>query len=150
MIIVSAKIEASELNNKTTSSIKLRTIIFTKQNKRTRIYTYSYYFFTMLMHIKLLFLHNAHSFTSFHVGYKVLLFRKHAFQWLHRLNYIVTWHVNPTTTFISFRPWVSTRNRFSTRFRKIILQYSKTMRKIGAIWFAVEECILLKWKIYFN
>ena len=31
---------------------------------------------------------------------------------------------------------------------KNIPQSSKTMRKIGAIWFAVEECILLKWKIY--
>jgi len=33
---------------------------------------------------------------------------------------------------------------------KNIPQYLKTMRKITAIWFAVEECILLKWKIYLN
>jgi len=73
MIIVSAKIEASELNNKT--SIKLWTIIITKQNKWTRIYTCTVTISSQcscIYTLLLLFLHNAHSFASLHVGYKVL------------------------------------------------------------------------------
>jgi len=87
-------------------------------NKWTRIYMYSYYFFTMLMHIELLLMHNAYTFAIFHVGHRVLQFRKYAFQQLRRFNYIVAWYVNSTTTLILFRPCVSTRNRFSTWFRK--------------------------------
>jgi len=52
----------------------------------------------MLMHIQLLFMHNAHTFAIFHVGYQVLQFRKYAFQQLCRFNYIVAWYVNYTTT----------------------------------------------------
>ena len=65
-------------------------------------------------------------------------FRKYAFQWLHRLNYIVTWYVNPTTTFILFWPWVSTRNRFPTWFRKkhspIIQDHAKDWSNVICSW----------------